>query len=299
MSGAGVDPPLVTIGIPTYNRAKLLPRAVESALAQDYGPIDIVISDNASTDGTAEVCRELAARDERIRCMRHASNCGASANFRAVLQAARGELFMWLGDDDWIDHHYVSRCAAVLLADPAYSLVCGGDVYRAEGKPDRRGESLSLTQEAGASRLISYYRQVGMNGAFYGLMRRSLIQRIPIDHALGGDWLMVAAMAYLGKIKALEDVFLYRSTEGVSQSWESLAAAYGLEGFSRAHPVFAIARTIFADIVWKSPIYSSLDTPRRIEMASRAAYAVVRSRYSLRQALGIVRQLVSGGWGAR
>src|SRR5229473_2324672 len=103
--------PLVTIGLPTYNRASELKRAVESVLAQDYSNLELVISDNASTDDTQLVCERFCAQDNRIRYIRQPTNRGAAANFHEVLQRAGGEFFMWLGDDDWLDSSYVAQCA--------------------------------------------------------------------------------------------------------------------------------------------------------------------------------------------
>jgi glycosyltransferase involved in cell wall biosynthesis len=291
--------PLVTIGIPTYNRSKSLVRAVESARAQDHAALEIVVSDNASTDETEAVCRELAARDARVRVIRHAANRGATANFRAAFEAAHGELFMWLADDDWLDPSYVSRCASTLVDDPASALVCGRDLYHAEGAAVQEGVPIDLEEPTGPRRLVSYYRQVALNGAYYGLMRRALLARVAIEDTLGGDWLIVAAMAFFGKVRTLRDVSLHRATGGVSRSWESLASYYKLEGFWREQPTLAIARTVFADIGWKSNVYASLDRARRLALAAEAASVIVRRNYSPGHAIAIARQLARGGWGPR
>src|SRR5262245_14062805 len=95
--------PLVSIGLPTYNRASMLPRAIESVLAQTHANIELVLSDNASTDETETICREAQARDPRINYIRQAVNIGLIANFKFVLREARGAFFMWLSDDDWLE----------------------------------------------------------------------------------------------------------------------------------------------------------------------------------------------------
>src|ERR1035437_9224723 len=106
--------PLVTIGIPTYNRAEMLRRSIDSALSQDYLMIEVIVSDNASTDETQEVCKEFSKKDGRVKYIKQSSNIGAVANFADVLERASGEYFMWLGDDDWIDASYVSHCVSIL-----------------------------------------------------------------------------------------------------------------------------------------------------------------------------------------
>ncbi len=75
---------------------------MESVLAQENPNFELVISDNASTNGTQTVCEDFCRRDNRIRYLQQANNAGPAANFQAVLDAARGELFMWLADDDWL-----------------------------------------------------------------------------------------------------------------------------------------------------------------------------------------------------
>ncbi len=105
--------PLVTIGMPTYNRRDgYFPQALASALAQDYEDLEVVVCDNASTDGTKEYMEAMT--DPRLRYVRHAENIGANANFNSCLENARGEYFLLLHDDDLLDPTFVSRCVAAL-----------------------------------------------------------------------------------------------------------------------------------------------------------------------------------------
>ena len=126
-------PPLVSIGIPTYNRSESLRRAIQSALAQDHPALEVVVSDDASTDGTEAVLRDMASGEPRLRCLRQPRNVGHALNFQTVLDAARGEYFMWLTDDDWLDPSYVSHCLAELTQNPDHALVCGLARYHSNG----------------------------------------------------------------------------------------------------------------------------------------------------------------------
>jgi glycosyltransferase involved in cell wall biosynthesis len=92
--------PRVSIGVPVYNCEAFLHLALDSLLAQTFSDFEIIISDNASTDGTEQICREYTARDSRIRYFRQSANKGASANFRFVLEQAGGDFFMWAAADD-------------------------------------------------------------------------------------------------------------------------------------------------------------------------------------------------------
>jgi len=101
--------PLVTIGIPTYNRASgRLGDAIRFALAQTYSNIEIVISDNCSTDNTSEVVASF--NNEKIRYIRQKENIGPFNNFQACLENARGEYFYLFHDDDQVDNDFVESC---------------------------------------------------------------------------------------------------------------------------------------------------------------------------------------------
>jgi glycosyltransferase involved in cell wall biosynthesis len=91
----------VSIGLAVYNGEALLERAVGSLLAQTFRDFELIISDNASTDGTEAICRRFAALDPRIRYFRQAVNVGPVKNFDFVLQQATAPLFMWASHDDW------------------------------------------------------------------------------------------------------------------------------------------------------------------------------------------------------
>ena len=84
--------PLVSVGVPTYNREHRLRRAVESILAQDYPHVEVVISDNASADGTQAWCEELCRRDSRVRYVRQPRNAGLISNYAEVFRHSRGEV---------------------------------------------------------------------------------------------------------------------------------------------------------------------------------------------------------------
>ena len=268
--------PLVSIGLPTYNRAASLKRAVESVLAQDYKNLELVISDNASTDETKDICEDYSRQDSRVRYIAQPVNKGGAANFQAVLDESRGEFFMWLADDDWLDRSYVSRCLAVLCEQSDYRLVCGRGKYFKDGKFCFDELDINLLENSGADRVLSFYRQVGMNGAFYGLMRRRAV-KLPARSNMGGDWIFVARLAFEGKIVTLPDVFVNRSVIGASQDIKKLARSAGLTGFLANHPHLWLGFAIFKDI-YSSPVFDSISGFARFNLGIRSGMAVV-SRY--------------------
>src|SRR5215475_14180395 len=109
---------LVSIGLPVRNAGAAVEHVIRSVLGQDHDDIQLVISDNASTDDTEDVCRELAAADSRIAYHRQAENIGLLNNFTYTMMAADGTFFRWIGDDDAIERDYVTRCLEVYDKDP-------------------------------------------------------------------------------------------------------------------------------------------------------------------------------------
>jgi len=266
--------PLVTIGIPTRNRVSLLERAVGSALAQQHVELEVVVSDNASTDATAALCERLAASDDRVRVIRHESDIGPERNFRAVLAAARGSYFMWLADDDWLDPGYAAACVSALELAPDHALACGRGRYYRDGAFAFVERRVDIQASSARVRLVGFYRTVGLNGPYYGVMRRQQLQRLPLVTGLASDWLLVAAVAWSGKVRTLDGVAIHRRLEGASEGHASLAGAYGLSRRHAWHVHLLIAAHVFRDVE-ASPVYGAVGRPERLLLGSVCAALVV------------------------
>lgn len=123
--------PLVTIAIPTHNRARWLPRSIGSALAQSHTRVEVVVSDNASTDDTERVLQECA--DPRVRTIRQSQNIGLIPNWNACLEEARGEYILFVSDDDFVKPDMVERCLELVETDAAVPVIVAlSDVYFAD-----------------------------------------------------------------------------------------------------------------------------------------------------------------------
>ncbi len=107
------DLPLVSIGIPTFNRAPALAAAVRSALNQSYTNVEVIVSDNCSIDNTAEMISSF--HDDRLRYVRHETNRGMVANFNACLDMASGAFFLMLSDDDTLRTNAIEKLVSPLL----------------------------------------------------------------------------------------------------------------------------------------------------------------------------------------
>jgi len=143
--------PLVTIGMPIYNEERFLRHALDSLLAQDYENIQILISDNASTDSTGDIGRRAAAADARVSYTCSEQNIGSAGNFRRVADMAEGKYFMWAaGHDEW-SADLVSASVAVLETNESASIAFANSCWMGEtgdsddrdtGYQDTRGKSV-------------------------------------------------------------------------------------------------------------------------------------------------------------
>jgi glycosyltransferase involved in cell wall biosynthesis len=106
--------PRLSIGLPVYNGASYLAESLEALLGQTYEDFELIISDNASTDGTAEICRRYAKQDSRIRYIRQRHNIGCAPNHNCLVDEARGELFKWASDDDLYARDMIRLCIEAL-----------------------------------------------------------------------------------------------------------------------------------------------------------------------------------------
>jgi glycosyltransferase involved in cell wall biosynthesis len=124
--------PRLSIGLPVYNAEEFLPQALDCLLAQTFENFEIIISDNASTDRTAQICREYASRDIRIRYLRNNRNLGAIANFNRTFALSTAPLFKWAAHDDLHRDIYLESCVRLLDEDPAVVLAHSGTVFIGE-----------------------------------------------------------------------------------------------------------------------------------------------------------------------
>jgi glycosyltransferase involved in cell wall biosynthesis len=274
-----VTEPLVSIGIPTYERAAKLTRAVESVLVQTHRNLELVISDNASGDTTEAVCRAFCEQDSRVRYLRAPVNRGPTANFNTLFGELRGDYLMLLSDDDWLDDSYVACCLAELGRSSDHVLACGIAHYVRDGVVVREGVDMQLEDDSPSQRVLTYLREVDENGVFYGLMPGAVLwHAAPLHNALGNDWLLAAAIAAQGKVTTVHATAINRELDGTSADFAKLAATLDLPRWQARIPHLVIAWEVFKDIGWRSPVYRDLPVLTRVCLALTAPVAAIRWR---------------------
>ncbi len=208
-----VAPPFVSVGLPIRNAAETVASVVGSVLAQEQGDLELLITDNASTDDTESVCRELARADRRVRYVRQPENIGLLPNFMFALTESRGCYFRWIGDDDWLTTDYLTRCLAALAERPDAVLATTRIEYTGPGVdasavPTYDGAGLASTDpvvrlDAMLKALNSHTFEVDplyallRRDAVVGIPRRNMYQedqRYAVQLALAGPWVHVPAV---------------------------------------------------------------------------------------------------------
>jgi len=260
--------PLVTIGIPTYNRCELLERSIVSALSQDYPLIEIIISDNASTDDTEHLCQRHCEKDKRIKYVKQFSNIGPGKNFSEVLSMASGEYFMWLGDDDWIDPIYLSGCVSILKENKDVSLVSGSPLYYRDGEKSHTGKMFDLLDENWMARVFRYYQNVTDNGMFYGVMHTKQLQKVEVRNTMGSDWHLIANIISMGKSRMLHSVSVHRELGGATASYKDIVKSLGLPRIQGVFPMATIALGAWENILFSGQVYRVKGAISRILLAN-------------------------------
>jgi len=230
--------PEISVGLPVYNGERYLRVAIESILNQTFTDFELIISDNASTDSTWDICNEYAKNDDRVRLYRQDYNIGALGNFAFVFQRAGAEYFMWMSHDDIVGENCIEACHDFLSTHQHYVLCCPVTIFVDENREELYG--LYGCNSAENSTVISRYSQclddILLAFGIYGLIRREGLEEIipkvmdlPLDRY--NDHRLVCFIALYGKIKRLEGVHRYfrchadRSSAkgvGIDRLWRSL-----------------------------------------------------------------------------
>jgi glycosyltransferase involved in cell wall biosynthesis len=204
--------PTLTIGLPVYNGEEYLSQSLDALLAQTYRDFELIISDNASTDRTADICREYAARDPRIRYIRQPANIGAAPNHNVLVPVARGRYFKWASHDDLYAPELLRRCVEVLEARPDAVLVHAWDAIIDE--QGRVVQTLPYTLRTDDPRpwlrLRSLLYEPGGND-FYGVIRTEVLRRVdPHATYYNADRTFVTSLCLQGPFLQVPEVLYFR-----------------------------------------------------------------------------------------
>lgn len=252
-------PPRLSVGLPVYNGEQYLAQSLDAVLGQTLEDFELVISSNASTDATDDICRDYQARDGRIRFHRQDRNIGAAANHDFVFRMARGELFKWVAADDLYARDLFERCVALLDSHPdavlAHSWTAAidgdGDVIQAIEYP-RRTDSPYAPE-----RLRSMLFDGSTPGAlgaddFYGVIRSDVLRKVkPHGSFYHADYTFTAEIALHGRFVQVPEWLYFRRqhSERVSNARSASAVVAGLDP-GRGGRFRSFAVRLLAEYLW-------------------------------------------------
>jgi glycosyltransferase involved in cell wall biosynthesis len=203
-SESAAEVPLVSVGVPVFNGEAFLEDAIRSVLAQTLDNLELILCDNASTDRTAEICRDYEGRDARVRYFRNPRNLGAAANYNLAFSHARGRYFKWLAHDDRMLPSFLAKTRRI-LEERADAVLCNTVISYI----DSRGAHIGLydTKLAGADSLSPSERfgwlvlRSHTCVDFFGLIRREALSGSLLHGSFhGADRALLAQLALRGRL---------------------------------------------------------------------------------------------------
>jgi glycosyltransferase involved in cell wall biosynthesis len=246
--------PRMTIGLPVYNGERYLAESLDALLGQTYEDFELLISDNASTDGTGDICRRYERQDSRVRYARLPRNIGLAANHDLVVEQSRGELFKWASHDDLYGRDLLSRCVDVLdehpdvvLAHSWTAMIDGrGSVTEAIEYP------LATASPAAPDRFRSLLFDDGGDD-IYGVIRtRVLRHALPQGSHHHSDRTIVAELSLYGRFLQTPDWLYFRRDhpERAEQACPTMRARCANMDPRRADPLRHPAARLYGEYVW-------------------------------------------------
>lgn len=231
--------PLVSMGMPVFNGERFLERTLQVLLAQTFEDFELVVVDNASTDRTAEILADHAARDARIRVVRNPQNIGAAPNWNRAFELTRAPFFKWVAYDDLYEATFVERTLEILRRDPSLVLCASQSrlideaerdlprdpatgLYRDRAGNLRHGPP--LPGRARSPNPVERFRDIYLHTVrcfdVFSLMRADLLRRSALHRSYyGSDRSLLVELSLLGRFEEVpEPLFMKREHVATSLS---------------------------------------------------------------------------------
>jgi len=210
-----IGKPRVSIGLPVFNGERYLEQALDSILSQTYQDFELIISDNASTDHTQEICRAYASKDSRIRYYRNEKNLGAPKNYNRVFELSSGECFKWAAYDDLHAPEFLEKCVGVLDKNPSVVL-CHSKTARIDehgklvGNYDHR-TMMRIGSSKPHERFSELIRVRNPCWAIFGVFRSSALRMTSLHGSYpGSDRNLLAEIGLIGRIYEIPAHLFFR-----------------------------------------------------------------------------------------
>jgi len=235
--------PLLSIGMPVYNGEKYVGQALDSLLTQNFKDFELIISDNASTDNTAEICKRYLERDNRIKYYRNEVNIGALVNFNNLVNYATAPYFMWASHDDMWEPSYISKLINIMESDK--SIVLGFSDFDNIDEDDKQIRAYPKILKLSSSetifkrlfKFIMFEESDGKANLIYGIMRLNILKEIGgFNKTLGefaADDLFLFSILFKGNFYIIDELLFHKRR---SLGWYERRSFW--ENISRWHTYF-------------------------------------------------------------
>jgi len=257
--------PYVSIGLPVHNGERFLTETLDSLLAQTFEDLELIISDNASTDRTQEICKDYAAKDRRIRYYRNDQNLGAVRNYNRVFELSTGKYFKWAAHDDLCAPVLIKRCVEVL--DSEFSAVicyARASIIDEHGRHRKDYDDLmDLRSPNPHERFRDYlFRPAGLCNAVMGVIRVSELRKTPlIGSYISSDKVLLGELALRGKIYELSERLFYRRLYPGQGQWANQTRSGLATWYDPAN-----RKEFLGPIEWKH-LFEYIDCIRRLPLS--------------------------------
>ena len=261
-----VNNPKISIGIPVYNGEKFIRKCIESVLQQTNKNFELIISDNASTDSTPEICKEFLNKDDRISFVRQDKNMGQNWNFNFLLEKANGEYFVWVAADTFLLPEFIEKNIAVLESqDKAVGCISRikidesyNDKYKKEkqilkkiGLVYRPYDTLPITGNY-MERIRKYLKHFPWE-MFYSVYRTEALRESFVhDFFIGTDASLVLNVLKYGEIQVVDEFLLVSIPVGSSsEGMMSMTQKYSNSNMGRIFPFYPLTKWCAKNLGWK------------------------------------------------
>jgi glycosyltransferase involved in cell wall biosynthesis len=246
--------PRLTVGLPVYNGASYVAESLDALLGQSFEDFELIISDNASTDATGDICRQYEKQDSRVRYHRQPRNIGLAPNHNFVVGEARGELFKWAAGDDLYGRDLLRLCVEAMDADPdvvlahSYTAMIDGNgtVTAALGYP------LATSSRSAPERFRSLLFDSGGDDDG-GIMRTEVLRRTAMKESYHhADRTIIAELALHGPFYQVPDWLYFRRDhpERAERACPTVRSRCANMDPSRASKLRNPVPRLYAEYIW-------------------------------------------------
>jgi len=204
----------LSIGLPVFNGEKYIKEAIDSILAQSFSDFELIISDNASTDHTEQICREYVIRDSRIKYYRNLKNMGASYNHNRVFILSSGEYFKWAAYDDVLGKDFLLKCIEFLDKNPSMVL-CSSKTGRINEKSEFQDIYEFKVRINSSKPHERFHDFIEMRNhawlLLFGVIRSGSLRKTRLfGNYIGTDTNLIAELSLLGSMFEIPEVLFFR-----------------------------------------------------------------------------------------